>query len=83
MKIRTFRKTRGKYCARLRYIDEDGKKHELLRTGESKSGAKTKLAQLETELMEKDRRDWRLVRLRFRQLAEYAIKRVLPTGYLR
>jgi len=52
MKIlsRTIRKARGKHCARLRYIDDVGKKHELLRTAESKSEAKTKLAQFETEL---------------------------------
>ena len=67
MKIlsRTVRKARGKHCARLRYIDDDRKKHELLRTAESK--AKTKLAQLETELTEKGR-DWRPVRLRLDSL---------------
>jgi hypothetical protein len=48
MKIlsRTMRKARGKHYARLRYMDDDGEKHELLRTAESKSEAKTKLAQL-------------------------------------
>lgn len=65
---RTIRRARGKHCARLRYIDDDGKKHELLRTAESKSEAKTKLAQLETELMEKDQRDWRPVKLRLDSL---------------
>ena len=77
MKIlsRTIRKARGKHCARLRYIDDDGKKHELLRTAESKSEAKTKLAQLETELMEKGPARLEAGKITFRQLAEYAIKR--------
>jgi hypothetical protein len=54
MKIlsRTIRKARGKHCARIRYEDENDN-HELLRTCDSKSEAKTKLAQLETELLEK------------------------------
>jgi hypothetical protein len=77
MKIlsRTVRKARGKHCARLRYIDDDGKKHELLRTAENKSEAKTKLAQLETELMEKGPARLEAGKITFRQLAEYAIKR--------
>ena len=77
MKIlsRTIRKARGKHCARLRYIDDDGKKHELLRTAENKSEAKTKLAQLETELMEKGPARLEAGKITFRQLAEYAIKR--------
>jgi hypothetical protein len=77
MKIlsRTIRKARGKYCARLRRIDDDGKKQELLRTAESKSDAKTKIAQLETELMEKGPARLKAGKITFRQLAEYAIQR--------
>ena len=77
MKIlsRTIRKARGKHCARLSYIEDDGNKHELLRTAESKSEAKTKLAQLETELMEKGPARLEAGKITFRQLAEYAIKR--------
>lgn len=69
---RTIRKARGKHCARLRYIDDDGKKHELLRTAESKSEAKTKLAQLETELLEKGPARLEASKITFRQLAEYS-----------
>jgi integrase len=77
MKIlsRTIRKARGKHCARLRYLDDDGKKHELLRTAESKSEAKTKLAQLESELIEKGPARLEAGKITFRQLGEYAIKR--------
>ena len=77
MKIlsRTLRKARGKHCARLRYIDDDGQKHELLRTAESKSEALTKRAQLETELLERGPARLQAGKITFRQLAEYAIKR--------
>ena len=69
MKIlsRTIRKARGKHCARLRYVADDGKKHELLRAAESKSEAKTKLAQLETELMEKGPARLEAGKITFRQ----------------
>jgi hypothetical protein len=54
MKIlsRTIRKARRKHCARIRYQDENGE-HELLRTCDSKPEARIKLAQLDTELLEK------------------------------
>jgi hypothetical protein len=59
MKIisRTIRKARRKHCARILYQDENGK-HELLRTCDSISEAKAKLAQIEAELLEKDRLNW-------------------------
>jgi hypothetical protein len=66
MKIiqRTLRKARGERCARIRLEYDNGKTREVLRTVESKGEAKTKLAQLEVEILEKGRRDWRQVRLR-------------------
>jgi hypothetical protein len=76
MKIlsRTKRKARGKWCARLRYEDDNGKSHELLRTCDSKSEAKTKLAQLETEILEKGPAQLVAGKVTFRQLAEHAKK---------
>lgn len=73
MKIlsRTIRKARGKHCARIRYQDENGR-HELLRTCDSKSEAKTKLAQLETELLEKGPAQLVAGKVTFRQLVDYA-----------
>ena len=55
MKIlqRTIRKARGKHCARIRFEADNGNTREVLRTAESKSEAKTKLAQLEVEILEK------------------------------
>jgi hypothetical protein len=66
-----FERQRGKYCARIRYQDENGK-HELLRTCDSKPEAKTKLAQLETELLEKAPAQLVAGKVTFRQLVGYA-----------
>ena len=73
MKIlsRTIRKARGRHCARIRYQDENGK-HELLRTCDSRPEARTKLAQLETELLEKGPAQLVAGKVTFRQLVDYA-----------
>ncbi len=73
MKIlsRSIRKARGKYCARIRYQDDNGR-HELLRTCDSKSEARTKLAQLESELVEKGPAQLVAGKVTFRQLVDYA-----------
>ena len=70
MKIlqRTIRKARGKHCARIRFEDDNGKTREVLRTAESKSEAKTKLAQLEVEILEKGTARRKQVRLRYGSL---------------
>ena len=67
---RTIRKARGKHCARIRFEDDNGKTREILRTAESKSAAKTRLAQLEVEILEKGT-GLEAGKVTFRQLAEY------------
>src|SRR5215213_2825916 len=73
MKIlnRTIRKARGKHCARIRYQDENGN-HELLRTCDTKPEARIKLAQLETELIEKGPAQLVAGKVTFRQLVDHA-----------
>jgi len=55
MKIlsRTTRKINGKWHARVRYEDDNGKKGELLRRAEGKWDAENLKAKLVTELLEK------------------------------
>lgn len=84
MKIlqRTIRKARGKHCARIRFEDDNGKTREVLRTAESKSEAKTKLAQLEVEILEKGAARLEAGKVTFRQLAEYVKNRFyVPATY--
>jgi hypothetical protein len=61
---RTIRKARGKHCARIRYEDDSGKTREILRSAESKSGAKMKLAELEVEILKQGTARLKQVRLR-------------------
>ncbi|HEV8135307.1 MAG TPA: hypothetical protein VGP85_11545, partial [Pyrinomonadaceae bacterium] len=74
MKIlqRTIRRKRGKHCARIRFEDDNSQTHEVMRTAESKSAAKTRLAQLEVEIL---KRGTARLEVTFRQIAEYALKR--------
>ena len=76
MKIlsRTTRKIIGKWHARIRYEDDNGNKRELLRRSETntKTGAKTLRAKLETELLKKGRTELVAAKITFRQLVEYA-----------
>lgn len=84
MKIlqRTIRKARGKHCARIRFEDDNGKTREVLRTAESKSEAKTKLAQLEVEILEKGTARLEAGKVTFRQLAQYVKNRFyVPATY--
>ena len=68
---RTIRKARGKHCARIRFEDDNGKTREVLRTAESKRAAKTRLAHLEVEILEKGTPRLEAGKVTFRQLAEY------------
>src|SRR5882672_10742471 len=83
MKIlqRTIRKARGKHCARIRFEDDNGKTREVLRTAESKSEAKTKLAQLEVEILEKGTARLEAGKVTFRQLAQYVKNRFYVPAY--
>lgn len=84
MKIlqRTIRKARGKHCARIRFEADNGKTREILRTAESKSEAKTKLAQLEVEILEKGTARLEAGKVTFRQLAHYVKNRFyVPATY--
>ena len=68
---RTIRRKRGKHCARIRFEDNNGKIHEIMRTADNKSAAKTRLAQLEAEILEKGTARFEAGKVTFRQLAEY------------
>jgi integrase len=68
---RTIRKARGKHCARIRYEDDNGKTREVLRSAENRSDAKTKLAQLEVEILEKGTARLEAGKVTFRLLAQY------------
>ena len=84
MKIlqRTIRRKRGKHCARIRFEDDNGKTHEVMRTAENKSDAKTRLAQLEVEILEKGTARLEAGKVTFRQLAEYVKTRFyVPATY--
>jgi len=84
MKIlqRTIRKARGKHCARIRFEDDIGKTREVLRTAENKSEAKTRLAQLEVEILEKGTARLEAGKVTFRQLAQYVKNRFyVPATY--
>jgi len=39
---RTIRRKRGKHCARIRFEDNNGKIHEIMRTADNKTAAKTR-----------------------------------------
>ena len=84
MKIlqRTIRRKRGKHCARIRFEDDNGQTHEVMRTAENKSAAKTRLAQLEVEVLEKGTARLEAGKVTFRQLAEYVKTRFyVPATY--
>ena len=84
MKIlqRTIRRKRGKHCARIRFEDNNGKIHEIMRTADNKSAAKTRLAQLEAEILEKGTARFEAGKVTFRQLAEYVKTRFyVPATY--
>jgi integrase len=79
---RTIRKVRGKHCARIRFEADNGKTHEVLRTAESKSAAKTRLAQLKMEILEKGIARLEADRVTFPQLDEYVKTRCyVPATY--
>ena len=74
MKIlnRTTRKINGKWHARVRYEDDNGKKAELLRGAEGKSDAENLKAKLVTELLEKGPAQLVAGKVTFRQLVQHA-----------
>jgi len=74
MKIlnRTTRKINGKWHARVRYEDDNGKKGELLRRAEGKWDAENLKAKLVTELLEKGPAQLVAGKVSFRQLVQYA-----------
>ncbi len=74
MKIlsRTIRQINGKWHARVRYEDANGKKGELLRRAENKSDAKNLKAKLATELLEKGPTQLIASKVTFRQLVQHA-----------
>jgi plasmid replication initiation protein len=79
---RTIRRKRGKHCARIRFEDNNGKIHEIMRTADNKSAAKTRLAQLEAEILEKGTARFEAGKVTFRQLAEYVKTRFyVPATY--
>ena len=79
---RTIRKARGKHCARIRYEDDNGKTREVLRSAESKSGAKMKLAELEVEILKQGTARLEAGKVTFRELAEYVKTRFyVPATY--
>ena len=79
---RTIRTKRGKHCARIRFEDDNGKTREVMRTEESKSAAKTRLAQLEVEILEKGTARLEAGKVTFRQLAQYVKNRFyVPATY--
>jgi hypothetical protein len=81
---RTIRRKRGKHCARIRFEDDKGTIHEIMRTADNKSAAKTRLAQLEVEILEKGTARLEAGKVTFRQLAEYVKTRIqiFQTGVL-
>ena len=79
---RTIRKARGKHCARIRYEDDNGKTREVLRSAESKSGAKMKLAELEVEILKQGTARLEAGKGTFREIAEYVKTRFyVPATY--
>ena len=74
MKIlnRTTRKINGKWHARVRYEDDNGKRGELLRRAEGKSDAENLKAKLVTELVEKGPTQLIAGKVTFRQLVQHA-----------
>src|ERR1051326_3542742 len=74
MKIlsRTTRKINGKWHARVRYEDDNGKKGELLRRAEGKWDAENLKAKLVIELLEKGPTQLIASKVTFRQLVQHA-----------
>src|SRR4029078_1854522 len=68
---RKIRRKRGKHCARIRFEDNNGKIHEIMRTADNKSAAKTRLAQLEAEILEKGTARFEAGKVTVRPVAEY------------
>jgi uncharacterized protein YegL len=68
---RTYRKIKGKYYARVRYMIDDGKPLDILRQVENKSAIKPKQAEIEVELM-KNGPQLVAGKVTFQQLAQHA-----------
>jgi hypothetical protein len=63
-------------------LKANGKIHEIMRTADNKSAAKTRLAQLEAEILEKGTARFEAGKVTFRQLAEYVKTRFyVPASY--
>src|SRR5829696_1945296 len=69
---RTYRRIKGKYYARVRYMIDDGKPLDILRQVENKSAIKPKQAEIEVELLKNGPAQLVAGKVIFRQLAQHA-----------